>query len=72
MQEYVAILPLGSILLDGRWPRWVLVYVCVCTCVCMHTQACAVVCELKYTVYLSIAVDFSGPTNLETTSYFQA
>lgn len=70
MQEYVAILPLGSILLDGRWPHWVLVYVCACTRVCMHTQACAVVCELKYTVYLSIAVDFSGPTNLETTSYF--
>ena len=53
MQEHIATLPLGSLLLGGKWPHWILAYVCVhvhvcaCTCVCMHALVCAVVCELK-------------------------
>lgn len=68
VQKYVDILPLRRILVEDKWPQWVLVYVCVRVCVSTHTHACAVVCEFKWH-NLHIAIDFSEPTYLETTSY---
>lgn len=68
IQKYGDILPLRRILIEDKWPQWVLVYVRVHVCVSMHTHACAVVCEFKLH-NLHIAIDFSEPTYLETASY---
>lgn len=67
VQKYVDILLLRSILVEDIG---IGIGICVCTCVCvsMHTHACAVVCEFKLP-NLHIAIDFSEPTYLETTSY---
>lgn len=58
MQENVATLPLASLLLGGKWPHWILAYVCVHVhvCVCMHMCALWCIDEIIYPLR-SISLD---------------